>query len=90
MARFRCVCGETIRTSGEIPNPIEWNLLSAFDFEAFTGLVQAEDVYQASRYLYRCPKSDHLWVFWRGMDKNPRLYAPMALPVGWPPEDDDH
>lgn len=76
MAKFKCVCGETISTSGALPNPNEWRTLSDTDFDAFQGLVQAEDVYQATKIMYRCPVSDHLWIYWNGLDEPPTLYAP--------------
>lgn len=78
MAKFRCVCGETISTSGGIPNPNEWHLLSDVDFDAFQGLVQAEDVYLATTIMYRCPTSGHLWIYWDGFDRQPSLYGPQS------------
>jgi hypothetical protein len=80
MAKFRCVCGYVLSTSGSIPNPDEWNLLSATDFEAFNGLVNAEDLYMATTLVYRCPQSDHLWIYWKGLDEPPSLYEPRPLP----------
>jgi hypothetical protein len=82
MARFRCVCGEVIVTSGQIPNPVEWHCLSDQDFEAYSGVVQAEDIYSQSTLMYRCPSSDHLWFFWKGIEHPPVLYAPQAYD-GW-------
>jgi hypothetical protein len=79
MARFRCVCGEQIVTSGSIPNPIQWQCLSDQDFDAFSGLVEAEDIYKLSTIMFRCPASDHLWLFWRGIDQPPSLYAPQSV-----------
>lgn len=76
MAKFKCVCGETISTSGLMPNPNEWRVLSDADFDAFEGLIQAEDVYQAATIIFRCPVSDHLWIYWRGFDQPPSLYSP--------------
>lgn len=76
MAKFLCVCGETISTSGSIPNPNEWRLLSDSEFDAYQGLVQAEDVYRATTIMYRCPASDHLWIYWQGFDQPPSLYSP--------------
>lgn len=80
MAKFACVCGETISTSGELPNPNEWCVLSDTDFDRFQGLVQAEDVYRAATIMYRCPVSDHLWIYWDGFDSPPSLYGTQALP----------
>jgi hypothetical protein len=71
MSRFLCICGYQIRTSGDVPNPLEWHLLSDQDFDAFHGLVKAEDVYRATTIAYRCPDSGHLWVFWNGLDAEP-------------------
>jgi hypothetical protein len=71
-----------ISTSGSIPNPDEWRCLSDRDFDAFTRLVNAEDIYQQSTVIYRCPRSDHLWIFWRGFENDPSLYTPTPLPVG--------
>jgi hypothetical protein len=85
VAKFKCVCGETIATSGPIPNPAEWRLLSDVDFDAFQGLVQAEDVYQAATIMYRCPASGHLWIYWQGFDQPPSLYAPQPSPPATEP-----
>ena len=82
MARFRCVCGEVIVTSGPIPNPTEWRCTSDVDFDSFTGLVDAEEIYAQATIMYRCPVSNHLWVFWDGIDQVPTLYAP-ASSVTW-------
>ncbi len=82
MAKFLCVCGHPISTSGSIPSPDEWRCLSDTDFDAFEGLVQAEDIYLQSTIMYRCPVSGHLWFFWRGVDEPPSLYAPIEVPEG--------
>ena len=44
MARFACVCGQVIVTSGSIPNPLEWRSLSDEEFDAYSGLVEVEDL----------------------------------------------
>ncbi|MFC5267663.1 hypothetical protein ACFPJ1_36580 [Kribbella qitaiheensis] len=76
MAKWLCACGTTIRSSGEIPNPMQWMLMSDQDFDAFSGLVQAEDVYMGMTIAFRCPTCDRLHIFWRGMDDDPVVYAP--------------
>lgn len=75
MAKFKCVCGHQPSTSGTIPNPSEWHCLSDADFDAFEGLVHAEDVYTQSTIMYRCPTSEHLWCFWNGIDEPPAIRA---------------
>jgi hypothetical protein len=76
MAKFRCVCGFIISTSGEIPHPYQWNLLSDVAFDAFTGLVDVDQIYMRATVMFRCPKSDHLWIYWNGLDQPPALYSP--------------
>lgn len=83
MAKFLCVCGRSISTSGLIPNPDQWQCLSDSDFEAFTGRVNSEDIYLQSTVMYRCAESGHLWFFWNGIDAPPSLYTPTELPQGW-------
>jgi hypothetical protein len=83
LAKFLCVCGHSLSTSGLVPNPDEYHCLSDSDFEAFTGLVNAEDIYGQSTVMYRCPASGHLWIFWKGLDEPPTLYASAELPPGW-------
>lgn len=83
MAKFLCVCGHSMSTSGPIPNPDEWSCLADTDLYAFEGLVPVEDVYLRSTIMYRCPVSGHLWFFWDGFDGTPSLYAPIELPEGW-------
>ncbi|WP_218080311.1 hypothetical protein [Anthocerotibacter panamensis] len=75
MAKFRCVCGHIISTSDGIPNPDEWRAMSDIEFDGFSGLVDIEGIYQRMTIFYRCPKSDHLWIFWKGIDAPPALYT---------------
>jgi len=80
MAKFLCVCGHQISTSGSIPNSDEWRLLSDVRFDGFHGQVDAEDVYRATTIMYRCPASDHLWIYWDGFDQPPSVYQPIQVP----------
>jgi hypothetical protein len=80
MSKFTCVCGYQIKISGEIPNPLEWRLLSSVEFERFEGEVDAEDVYLSTTAAYLCPQSGHFWVFWHGYESEPALYSPTQLP----------
>lgn len=83
MATFRCVCGQVISTSGGIPNSDEWRVLSDVEFDELIGSVDVEALYRRMRIMYRCPVSDHLWVFWDSFDAPPKLYSPGAIPEGW-------
>ena len=77
MAKFQCFCGYTISTSGDIPHPYQWNLLSDTTFDGFAGLVDADQIYMESTVMFRCPNSGHLWIYWDGLDHPPSPYAPI-------------
>lgn len=77
MAKLGCVCGASITTSGGIPNVNQWNTMSDVDFDAYEGLVDVEELYRATTLMFRCPVSDHLWVYWDGLDSPPSLYGPV-------------
>ena len=76
MAKFYCVCGNLIRVSGDIPNPIEWKIISDDDFDQFEGLVDAERVYLACESMFKCDVCGRLWVYWNGVAAAPVCYAP--------------
>ena len=75
MAKLRCVCGHVISMSDSIPNRDEWRLAADSELEEIRGLVEVEVLYLQMRIMYRCPVSDHLWIFWDGLDAPPTLYA---------------
>ncbi|ROO59300.1 hypothetical protein EDC02_1096 [Micromonospora sp. Llam0] len=76
MAKFLCICGTIIQTSGPIPNELEWKIISDLEFDRFEGLVDAEEVYVASRPVFKCHTCGRLWIFWRGVDEPPQCYKP--------------
>ncbi|GAA4997973.1 hypothetical protein GCM10023317_28560 [Actinopolymorpha pittospori] len=51
-------------------------LLSDVDFEAFSGSVDADQMYLQATVMFRCPHSGHLWIYWNGMDEPPAMYWP--------------
>ena len=75
MAKFKCLCGEVISTSGRIPNPNEWRTMSDIALDKYSGSVDIEALYQQMTIFYRCPVSDHIWAFWNGLDEEPSIYA---------------
>ena len=74
MAKWLCACGSQIQSSGPIPNPTEWLLVSDSDFDAFSGTVDAEDVYGAMSHAFRCPTCGRLHIFWGGFGEEPTIY----------------
>jgi hypothetical protein len=84
MAKFLCVCGQSISTSGLIPNSAEWHLIPDTEFQDwYSEPPTVSEMFRRMRFVYRCRRSDHLWVFWDGLDGPPRLYSPTALPASW-------
>lgn len=77
MAKFRCVCGEILQTSGPIPHPYQWQFISDERFDDLRGEVDAEALYRETNSFFRCPVSGHLYVFWDGFDADPTVYEPM-------------
>lgn len=75
MAKLQCVCGEVISTSGDIPNQLEYKVISDHDFDQFHGRVDAEDLYQAFTSMFRCAQCGRLWVYWNGFAEPPTAYA---------------
>lgn len=76
MARFLCVCGEVIHTSGEIPNDQELFILR--DREIPDEGLGWPGIAAAATSAFECPRSGHLWVFWKGFGEDPQGYAPLA------------
>jgi hypothetical protein len=76
VAKFLCRCGSTIRTSGEIPNPQQWLLVSDAAFDQLAGSVHASDHYGAMVHAYKGDDCGRLWIFWKGYDADPTEYAP--------------
>jgi len=74
MAKYLCDCGEVMRTSGDIPNPLEWLLISAVEYDSFEGQIDSEALLQRMTSLFRCPSCDSLWVFWTGFGADPTVY----------------
>lgn len=74
MPSIRCHCTQVLRF-GDIPNPIEWLLISDVEFDRYSGAVDAELLYRNMKHLLRCPKCGRLWVFWNGLEQRPEPYV---------------
>jgi hypothetical protein len=75
MTKWLCGCGEVIHTSGPMPNPAEWLLISDERFDEFSGMVDAETVYRSACHAFRCDRCGRLHVFWDGMGADPTVYS---------------
>jgi hypothetical protein len=76
MAKFTCVCGYTISTSGDIPHPYQWNLIADSVFDDPSDSVAVDQLYMQATVMFRCPRSGHLWIYWDGLGVPPALYSP--------------
>ncbi len=59
VAKFLCTCGAVVRTSGEIPNPNEWHLISDDDHDPE---LPAGDLLSLSILAWRCAACGRLWL----------------------------
>lgn len=77
MAKYACpYCPIVVHTSGGIPNPNEWLVLSAAEHDGLSESVTAEEIYSISRMLYRRVSCDAIAIFWPGFSEEPTWYAP--------------
>lgn len=74
MPSMLCKCGNKL-SFGEIPNPIEWLLISDEKFDKFQGGVDLEAIYREMNSALKCSRCGRLWVFWNGFDSAPVSYA---------------
>jgi hypothetical protein len=59
VAKFLCSCGETVRTSGSIPNPAEWRLIADEDFDID---LDASTLLGNAILAWRCEACGRLWL----------------------------
>jgi hypothetical protein len=74
MPSISCACGNKL-AYGEIPNPIEWRMISDAEFDQFAGTVDAEDVYKKTVSALRCDRCGRLWIYWDGFENEPVVYS---------------
>jgi hypothetical protein len=80
MGKFLCHCGTTILTSGQIPNPGAWKILSDGLFDEFTGVIDSETIYRAATSAYTCAECGRLWIYADGVTGEPSSYLPERMP----------
>ena len=83
MAKWACPCGNTIRSSGSIPNPQEWHILSDADethvaeSAGFSDDASIVEFNERTRLVYRCEQCGRLHVYWdREQTWPPTVYVP--------------
>lgn len=73
MPQIACKCGERLRL-GEIPNPIEWLLISDSDFDGMPEVLESDSLYNKMKSCLECPSCGRLWIFWKGFEDAPTEY----------------
>ena len=78
MAKYKCpVCNEGYaHTSGSIPNPNEWLLISDVAYDQLGQSIDTEKLYSRMQHMFRC---SNLWcgciaIFELGFDNDPMWY----------------
>lgn len=70
MAKWVCPCGNTIRSSGSIPNPQEWHIFSddaaemVAESAALSDDASIRQFNELTRLVYRCERCGRLHVYW--------------------------
>lgn len=74
MGKFICKCGNTIRTSGEIPNPNEWLAISDVKYDSFETTMTLNELYRHMLSVFVCDRCQRLWIYSKGFDSEPTPY----------------
>ena len=79
MPKVICNCGHTLDFGG-IPSPIVWRTLSDVEFDKFSGAVDAEEIFGATKMMILCPQCGRLWAWWDDDSGIPTEYIPVGRP----------
>jgi len=75
MPSIVCKCKQKL-SYGEIPNPIEWLMISDVDYDRHEGIIDSEKLYMEMQNILKCDKCGRLWIFWGGFHSVPTSYLP--------------
>lgn len=75
MPSINCKCGVKL-SYGEIPNPVEWLIVSDEDYNNYTETIDSEALYREMKSILKCFNCGRLWIFWNGFGSEPSCYAP--------------
>ena len=73
MPSINCKCGKKLGY-GEIPNSIEWLMISDEAYDKYSGEIDSELLYKEMKSFLKCPNCGRLWVFWDGFQSSPTVY----------------
>ena len=79
MAKYACpYCSYFVHTSGAIPNPREWLLLSAVEHDQLPDVVHSDELIAKSKSLFKCVSCEAIAIFWNGFGADPTWYGPRS------------
>lgn len=77
MAKYECpFCDWYAHTSGGIPNPNEWLLMSAKAHDQLPGTISSSELINQMTHLFKCVSCDGIAIFWKGFGEKPTWYKP--------------
>jgi len=75
MAKYACpFCDRFVHTSGAIPNPNEFLLWTATQWDKLPESVASEVLYREATPMYKCVGCTALAIFWKGYECAPTWY----------------
>jgi len=77
MAKYACpYCAGFAHTSGAIPNPNEWLLISDEDRDGMQESINSDELYKQFLHLFKCVSCEAIAIFWAGLSEAPTWYEP--------------
>lgn len=73
MPKLKCECGEIINLS-EIPSKNQYMFISDIEYDSFSGMIDAEDLYLKMKIFVQCPICFRIHMFWNGFNKKPEIF----------------
>jgi hypothetical protein len=74
MPKVLCVCNTVISLS-DIPSPNIIKMISDEEYDNYSGLIDAEELYLKMKIIVKCPSCDRLHIYWDGFDKGATIYT---------------
>jgi hypothetical protein len=75
MAKYACpFCNSFAHTSGSIPNPTEWLLISDVEFEKENDSIDHQQLYHKMTHMFKCNECSAIAIFWNGFGESPTWY----------------
>ena len=76
MAKYKCPLCQSgfAHTSGAIPNPNEYLVISCAQMDSMPENVAVDHIYEQSHHFFKCIECDAIAIFWNGFNETPSWY----------------